>query len=108
MEARSFGSSATLALRRWGPELCVPAFLRVRAIEDQAFVVAAAQWGIWGPEGRERRNFGNSLVVDPWGRVVARAADGVGVTFAELDLDEVRRVREILPALRHRRLNLSC
>ena len=81
--------------------------LRARAIEDQVFVIAAAQWGEWGPPGRERRNYGNSLVADPWGRVLARAEDGVGVTFAELDLEEVRRVREQLPALRHRRLNLS-
>jgi predicted amidohydrolase len=82
--------------------------LRARAIEDQAFVVAAAQWGTWGPPGRERRNYGNSMVVDPWGRVVARATDGVGVTVAELDLSEVAGVRESLPALRHRRLGPSC
>jgi predicted amidohydrolase len=84
------------------------ALLRARAIEDQCFVIAAAQWGTWGPPGRERRNFGNSLVADPWGRVVARAPDGVGVTLAEIDLGEVRRVREVLPALRHRRLGISC
>jgi predicted amidohydrolase len=82
--------------------------LRARAIEDQAFVIAAAQWGTWGPSDRVRRTYGNSLVADPWGRVVARADDGVGVTFAELDLDEVSRVRQILPALRHRRLDPSC
>lgn len=82
--------------------------VRARAIEDQCFVVAAAQWGTWGPPGRERRNHGNSLVVDPWGRVLARATDGVGVTLAELDLAEVERVRRALPALRHRRLNPSC
>lgn len=82
--------------------------VRARAIEDQAFVVAAAQWGRWGPPGRERRNHGNSLVVDPWGRVLARAPDGVGVTLADLDLEAVRRVREALPALRHRRLHPSC
>jgi predicted amidohydrolase len=82
--------------------------LRARAIEDQCFVIAAAQWGSWGPPGRERNTFGNGMVVDPWGRVLARAADGVGVTCAELDLDEVRRVREMLPALRHRRLNPCC
>lgn len=82
--------------------------VRARAIEDQCFVLAAAQWGTWGPPGRERRTFGNSLAVDPWGRVLARAAEGVGVTFAECDLDEVRRVREILPALRHRRLDPAC
>jgi predicted amidohydrolase len=81
---------------------------RARAIEDQCFVIAAAQWGTWGPPGRERRNFGNSLVVDPWGIVLARATDGVGVTVAELDLAEVERVRRVLPALRHRRLNPTC
>jgi predicted amidohydrolase len=82
--------------------------LRARAIEDQAFVIAAAQWGSWGPQDKERRNFGNSLVADPWGRVIARAPNGVGVTLAELDLAEVSRVREILPALQHRRLNPAC
>jgi predicted amidohydrolase len=81
--------------------------LRARAIEDQAFVVAAAQWGSWGPAGKERRNFGNSLVADPWGRLLTVAPDGVGVSFAELDLVETSRVREILPSLRHRRLNPS-
>jgi predicted amidohydrolase len=82
--------------------------LRARAIEDQAFVIASAQWGTWGPPDRERRNHGNSLVADPWGRVVARAPDGVGVTVAELDLEDVARVREALPALRHRRLSPIC
>jgi deaminated glutathione amidase len=82
--------------------------LRARAIEDQAFVVAAAQWGTWGPSGRERRNYGHSLVADPWGNVVAQAPDEVGVTFAELDLARVEHVRQVLPSLRHRRLQPSC
>jgi len=82
--------------------------IRARAIEDQMFVVAAAQWGTWGPHGRERRNFGHSLIADPWGRIVAVAPDGIGVTFAEPDLSETSRVREVLPSLRHRRLNPSC
>jgi predicted amidohydrolase len=82
--------------------------LRARAIEDQAFVLAAAQWGTWGPPERERRTYGNSLAVDQRGRVIARADDGVGVTFDELYLDEVQRVRQMLPALRHRRLNPTC
>ena len=84
------------------------ALLRARAIEDQAFVVAAAQWGTWGPQGRERRNFGHSLVADPWGRVIAEAPDGVGVTVTDLDLTQITHVREILPSLRHRRLFPSC
>jgi deaminated glutathione amidase len=82
--------------------------LRARAIEDQCVVIAAAQVGTWGPPGRERHTFGNSMVIDPWGRVLACAPDGVGLTCAEVDLDEVRRVRAMLPALRHRRLNPSC
>jgi predicted amidohydrolase len=82
--------------------------LRARAIESQAFLVAPAQWGTWGPPSDARRCFGNSLVADPWGRVIARAEEGVGVTLADLDLDEVRTVRERLPALRHRRLGLQC
>jgi deaminated glutathione amidase len=82
--------------------------LRARAIEDQAFVIAAAQWGTWGPPGRERMNYGHSLVADPWGNLVAQAPDGVGVTFAELDLARVEQVRQILPSLRHRRLQPSC
>ena len=49
--------------------------IRARAIEDQAFVVAAAQWGTWGPPERKRRNFGNSMVVDPWGRIVPQGPD---------------------------------
>lgn len=82
--------------------------LRARAIEDQCVIVAAAQWGTWGPPGRERRNYGNSLVVDPWGVVVARAQDGVGLTIAEVDPARVDEVRRALPALRHRRLNPTC
>ncbi len=82
--------------------------LRARAIEDQVAVIAAAQCGSWGPPGRERHNHANSMVVDAWGTVLARADDGVGVTCVDIDVDEVRRVREALPALRHRRLNPTC
>ena len=83
--------------------------LRARAIENQTFVIAPAQWGEWGPEEHHRRCFGHSMVVDPWGRVVAEASeDEWRVLVAEIDPDEVRRVRERLPALRHRRLGLGC
>jgi predicted amidohydrolase len=83
--------------------------LRARAIEDQCFVVAPAQWGSWGPPDDGRRCYGNSMVVDPWGRVLERApAEGDGVWFADLDLGELRRVRAALPALAHRRLGMVC
>jgi predicted amidohydrolase len=83
--------------------------LRARAIEDQCFVIAPAQWGTWGSPGEDRRCYGTSMVVDPWGRVLARApVQGDAVCFAEIDLAELRRVRQSLPALQHRRLGMVC
>lgn len=83
--------------------------LRARAIENQCYVVAPGQWGPYGAPDSGRRSYGHSLVVDPWGRVVAEAPEeGTGVWFADLDLAELRRVRRTFPALRHRRLGFSC
>jgi predicted amidohydrolase len=83
--------------------------LRARAIENQCFVVAAAQWGAAGQPDAGRRSFGHSLVVDPWGRVLVEApAEGDGVWFADLDMVELRNIRHSLPALAHRRLGLVC
>jgi deaminated glutathione amidase len=75
--------------------------LRARAIEQQAFVVAANQVGEH-PGGM--RSGGHSMVVDPWGVVVARQADGEGYAVAELDRVAQERVRKELPALQHRRV----
>jgi deaminated glutathione amidase len=75
--------------------------LRARAIESQAYVVAAAQWGRH-PKGRT--TYGKSLVVDPWGDVVAQASEGQGVVVARLDPARVADVRANLPSLKHRRL----
>ncbi len=75
--------------------------LRARAIESQCFVVAAAQWGKH-PQGRA--TYGHSLIVDPWGTVLSEAPDRIGVIVADLDRDDLRRVRASLPSLRHRRL----
>jgi predicted amidohydrolase len=77
--------------------------LRARAIENQAYVVAPAQVGSH-PPGREC--YGNSLVADPWGTVVARAPNQVGITLATLDLAYLKQVRRELPALVHRRRDL--
>ncbi len=76
--------------------------LRARAIENQCYVIAPAQGGT---HENGRRTWGHSLVVDPWGEVVAlRDEDGEGVVLAEVDRDRIAQVRTQLPALRHRRL----
>lgn len=76
--------------------------LRARAIETQCWVAAAAQWGPH-PAGREERwSFGHSLVVDPWGQVVASASDGPGFATARIDLERLAKVRRDLPVAEHR------
>lgn len=72
--------------------------LRARAVEDQAWVVAAAQWG---RHNDKRESFGHTLVVDPWGTVVAESASGDGVVMATLDGDTVERRRAQMPCLQH-------
>ncbi len=75
--------------------------LRARAVENLAPVVAAAQSG-FHPGGRE--TYGHSLVVDHWGKVLARRPRGPGVVVAALDRDAQCRAREEFPALDHRRI----
>ncbi len=75
--------------------------LRARAIENQAYVLAPAQHG---PHGHGRHSFGHSLIIDPWGTVVAQASRGDGVVMARLRADLLTRVRADLPVLTHRRL----
>lgn len=76
--------------------------VRARAIENQCFVVAPNQSGI-GAGGI--RTFGNSMIVDPWGRIIARASeDGEEVIYADLDLDALYEMRKNFPVLQHRRL----
>lgn len=83
--------------------------LRARAIENQCFVAAAAQWGEFGSPEEPRRSYGHSMIVGPWGEVLVDApAEGSGVWFADLDMAELRRVRKVLPVLEHRRLGLIC
>jgi nitrilase len=74
---------------------------RARAIESQCYLIAANQGGV-SPHGFP--DYGNSMIVDPWGCVLARAGDGEGVVTAELDGAYLQRVRTELPALRHARL----
>jgi predicted amidohydrolase len=78
--------------------------LRARAIENQAYVVAPAQGGL---HENGRRTFGHSVVIDPWGEILACAhegGEGEGFAIAELARSRIEEVRMQLPALRHRRL----
>ncbi|MDR1228011.1 MAG: carbon-nitrogen hydrolase family protein [Azoarcus sp.] len=74
--------------------------LRARAIENQCYLMAAAQGG-HHPHGR--RTWGHSMIVDPWGEVLACRAEGPGVVSATLDSARIADIRQSLPALRHRR-----
>ena len=76
--------------------------LRARAVENQCFVLAAAQQG---RHSAQRLTYGHSLIVDPWGTVLAECPDGEGIAVAELDFAAQDRVREQLPSLKHRRLS---
>ena len=73
--------------------------LRARAIENLAYVVAPAQGGV---HENGRHTWGQSLVVDPWGQVLAQQAQGPGVVLAELDPARLHSVRQQLPALARR------
>jgi len=74
--------------------------LRARAVENQAFVVAPAQWG---QKADGRWTYGRSLIIDPWGTVLAQCPDRDGFALATLDLGHLDRLREDFPALENRR-----
>lgn len=75
--------------------------LRARAIENQCFVVAANQCG----QHTERlKSYGHSLILDPWGRILAEAGEEEAIIYARLDGVRLKSVREVLPALKNRRL----
>lgn len=75
--------------------------LRARAIENQCYIVASAQCGT---HPVERRTYGNSMIIDPWGTVTARAGDEETVISADVDLDYQDEVRKSIPCLDHKRL----
>ncbi|MCA9528085.1 MAG: carbon-nitrogen hydrolase family protein [Myxococcales bacterium] len=79
------------------------ALLRARAIENQCFVLAPGQWGRHDAEGK-RESYGHSLIVDPWGVVVADKGHGEGLALAEIDLERAAAVRQAIPVHKHRRL----
>jgi nitrilase len=73
--------------------------LRARAIESQAYVIASAQGG---EHENGRKTHGHSMIIDPWGRILAELPKGEGVIFAEIDPSLLNSVRTRLPSLAHR------
>lgn len=93
--------------------ICVPAafthttgqahwelLLRARAVENLAYLIAPAQGGL---HANGRRTWGHSMIIDPWGQVLACLPEGEGLAMAEIDTDRVAQLRSQLPALQHRR-----
>lgn len=107
-----------LELRRQGAELIMlpsaftlqtgkdhwEVLLRARAIETQCYIAAAAQTGAYPAGSGSRYTFGNSLIADPWGQVIARVSDQPGHAAATLDRGYLELVRQRLPVESHRRL----
>lgn len=74
--------------------------LRARAIENQCYVIAAAQVG---EHPGNRQTWGHSMIIDPWGRILTEQADSVGVAAANIDLPELHHLRSVFPTLVHNR-----
>lgn len=74
--------------------------LRARAVENGAFVIAAAQCG---DHGNNRKTYGHAMIVDPWGKILAEAGTNPQIIYADLDMDEVTRARAAIGALNHDR-----
>ncbi|MGB3051897.1 MAG: carbon-nitrogen hydrolase family protein [Polyangiales bacterium] len=75
--------------------------LRARAIEQQCYVLAAAQTG---HHYGQRRSYGHALIADPWGTVIAECGEGEGVAVAAIEPAYVEKVRKAVPSLEHRRI----
>lgn len=75
--------------------------LRARAIETQCFVIAAAQAG---RHNGKRESYGHSLIIDPWGRIIAELEDphATGIAVADLDFGEMLEIRKRMPIETHR------
>jgi predicted amidohydrolase len=76
--------------------------LRARAIETQTYLCASAQTGWFSVGNEQRATYGHSLVADPWGHVVAKASDGVGIVSTRIDPAVVAKVRQMIPVAQHR------
>ena len=87
--------TAVTGAAHWQP------LLRARAIENQCYMMAAAQWG---KHADGRQTWGHSLVVDPWGEVVAELSEGEGFITADLSMQKLQQIRAAMPVLEHKKL----
>lgn len=78
--------------------------LRARAIENQVFMLAPNQWGKHS-DGRE--TWGQSMIVDPWGDIIAQQESGVGIISAVLDLNKLQAIRAKMPVMQHNRFEVK-
>ena len=79
------------------------ALLRARAIENQAYVIAPGQWGHHDDNGL-RCSYGHSVIVDPWGTIIAECADGEGFCIAPIDMERLQAIRAQIPMQSNRKL----
>lgn len=77
--------------------------LRARAIENEAYVCAAGQYGQFSVGNEKRTNYGHSMVIDPWGHVTAKASDGIGVVSGRVNTKKIAQVRAQIPVAHHKR-----
>ena len=83
--------------------------LRARAVENQAYVIAAAQAGMHNEDGNRRTSYGHAMIIDPWGEVVAKLDDPVGTGIAVADIDVAGRLEELeqkMPLAVHRKYDI--
>ncbi len=78
--------------------------LRARAIENGAYVIAAAQCG---EHPGNKRTFGHAMIINPWGEIIAEAGNEVGVIVTDIDMAQVKKVRKNMPTLQHDRSYLA-
>ncbi|KAK8379460.1 hypothetical protein O3P69_019392 [Scylla paramamosain] len=89
--------TVTTGLAHWEP------LLRVRAIETQCYVVAAAQTG---QHNKKRSSYGHAMIVDPWGAVISQVSEGTNFAVADINLDYLETIRREMPVQSHRRADL--
>ena len=76
--------------------------LSSRAIENLSYVVASAQWG---KHYGSRRTYGHTMIINPWGKIIDQLDTGDGIVISDIDLEELRSIRQSFPSLKHKVLN---